>query len=456
MTVGRSPLRIDLNSLFQPAVKKGPKDLLEFEGSFKEIHQGIMALKKTGQLPYSVLPGDSILRDQVLDLVQKKSGYDNIVVLGIGGSALGASSIKMALDGPYHHLLKDSSPRLFVLDHIEPLTLHELFVRLGNQKNLFVVISKSGNTSETLAQTLLVKRYFKSVSPEDFVVITDSEEGFLRSWVQKENIASLPVPSGVGGRFSVFSPVGLFPLACSGVNITELLEGAHAMEELCHQAILAQNPAGLLAMTLHHWMQAGSSQMVLMPYADRLRLFSDWFAQLWGESLGKEHSLDGQKINLGSTPIKATGVTDQHSQLQLYLDGPYDKIIGLVEVEDFGVDGSLSEDFISDERIDFLKGRSLLELQAAELNATQASLTENQRPNFRLSLAQINEYQLGQLYQLFMNVIPYMGALMNINPFDQPAVEKIKRYTFGLMGKNGFLDYKEKYEFQNKREDLIF
>lgn len=452
----RHLLVLDLNHLFKPALEEGYESLNPLQDEFKDIHQGIHALKKTGHLPYATLPQDDILADNVILMARKYPQLDNVVVMGIGGSALGASSLYLAIKGAYSHLKKEKKPRLTVVDHIEPDSTLQLLSQIEDQKNLYVIISKSGNTSETLAQYLLLKKQIPDLGKNNLFIITDSHNGCLRDLAVKEDIPCLPIPSGVGGRFSVFSAVGLFPLALAGLNIKDLLDGAAHMEKQCLSSKLEQNPAGLLAMTLNGWIQKGYSQIVLMPYADRLRLVSDWFAQLWGESLGKAKTLDGQLKNVGSTAIKAVGVTDQHSQLQLYLEGPKDKIVLFLEVEEFLEKAHVYDGNCDDERMAFLKGKSLAQLMQAEKLATEECLRENGRPNATIRLSMINEFQLGQLYQLFMNVIPYMGALMNINPFDQPAVERIKKFTFGLMGRKDFGDFADKLKNQPKDKKLIF
>ncbi len=454
----RHKITLDLNNLFQPAISHGLKNLSKLEPQFKEMHQAVMVLKRTGHLPFSTLPEDPILLDNVLTQTKQYAKVQNIVVLGIGGSALGTASIYQAIHGAYANHLRaknKTQPKLHVVDHIDPTTVMDLFELIKDEKNLFVIISKSGNTSETLAQYLLIKKVFGEKSQENMFFITDPHNGFLRDFVAKNNLPSLTVPTGVGGRFSAFTSVGLFPLAVSGVNITELLDGARHVENECRQGVLAQNPAALIALCTYEWMQKHkTTQVVMLPYTDRLRLFSDWFAQLWGESLGKRYTVNGKEKFIGSTPLKSVGVTDQHSQLQLYLEGPKDKIIYFVEIEKFSQKATLSDNKLDDEKIDFLTGKSLQELMRAEKIATEESLRENNRPNATIKLTEINEFQIGQLYQLFMNVIPYMGALLNINAFDQPAVERIKQFTFGLMERKGFEEYKEK--IKDKKSDLIF
>lgn len=441
----RHALKLDLTHLFQPAMASGMPSLEIFDEAFKEIHLGVMALKKSGQLPFSKLPSDDILRDNVLVMARRYKDFDNVIVLGIGGSALGAASIYEAIKGRYHGLInreKSGSARLFVLDNIDPFAMNQVFDVIDGQKNLFVVISKSGNTSETLAQYRYVQHHFGERDSHRYFFITDPLEGCLKDLCDKNGHQGMAIPTGVGGRFSVFTAVGLLPLAVAGVDISLLLDGAAHAEEICKNSVLAQNHAALLALSYHHHINTNKkSQMVFMPYSDRLRLFSDWAAQLWGESLGKKDTVDGKEVFTGSTPIKSVGVTDQHSQLQLYLHGPRDKVVTFVEVEETKIPGFLGDQKYGDERIDFLKNKNISELLLTEKHATELALAECAVPNATIKMSEVNEFQIGQLYQLMMNVIPYMGVLMNINAFDQPAVERIKKFTFGLMGRTGYEEF---------------
>jgi len=449
----RHPLVLDLNNVFSPAVKGGLSSLSKKASAFKDAHKAVTALKGTGQLPYCKVPEDSVLLSQVVGYAEKYKDVDNVIVFGCGGSALGLSSIYSALKGPFH-LIKDNKPQLHVIDNVDPKTLTDIVNATKNSNNLYVLVSKSGNTSEILALKLFLTKEIKDFNNKLFI-ITDAHEGYLRDYAKKNEIPTLPVPLGVGGRFSVFTPVGLFPLAVCGVNVVQILDGATHAETLAQNPVLEQNPAGLLAMSLHALTAKKKvSQVVMMPYADRLRLFTDWFAQLWSESLGKKNHTDGKEAASGTTPIKSVGVTDQHSQLQLYLEGPKDKVVIFVEVENWSTQGMVSEEKINDERIDYLSGKSLAELLRVEKEATEETLRENDIPNLSIKMPFINEFQLGQLYQMWMNVIPYMGVLLDINAFDQPAVERIKKFTYGLMGRNGFEDIASSV-FKKKKE-LIF
>lgn len=447
------PLKLDLNNLFTPALKDGIADISELEKIFKECHPGVRALKQTGQLPYSKLPEDLVSLAEIQEAAKKYQGYQNVIVFGIGGSALGTLCLAQALLNPH----KLDAARLHVADYIDAFQMETLCQSVQGQKNLFVFVSKSGNTSETLAQLLYVKNRFPKTDKKDFFIVTDAKEGFLRQYASDENIATLPVPAGVGGRFSVFTAVGLFPLAVCGVDIAMMLKGAEHTETLCQNDLLVQNPAGLLATSLYYWTtQKNITQVVLMPYSERLVFLSDFFAQLWAESLGKKHTLDGKDSYTGTTAIKTSGPRDQHSQLQLYLEGPHDKVVLFIDVDEQGNDGNLGENSLTDDRIKFLSGKSLKALQASEKAASEESLRENNRPNLTLTLSAVNEFQMGQVCQLMMSVIPYMGVLLNINAFDQPAVERIKKFTYGLMGRKGFEDFGARLADQPKNKKLIF
>lgn len=433
-----SLLQIDLTSLYYPSMAEALHKPQDLQKGFEFVQKRIAKMNEAGLLGFSDLPFDQEMLESILQAKERYKNVKNIVVFGIGGSALGAQSIWYALNGAFANLQTErEDPRFFVIDHIEPLALQELQEQLDAKDTLFIIISKSGNTSETLAQYRFLCEHFKNLSLENLFIITDQDKGFLKKQAEEEGIATLPVPKNVGGRFSVLSPVGLFPLAVAGVDIERLLQGARTMEEFCRKNSLSDNPAALMALTWNYWLQEKKfSQVVMMPYSDRLRFFSDWFAQLFGESLGKVKE-DG---HVGFTPIKALGVTDQHSQLQLYLEGPRDKIICFVDVTNYKNEGSLGQKQFGDDRIDFLAGSSMAKLMHAEKQATQKSLSENSRPNQTITLSGLDEFQLGQLYQLFMHVVPFLGALLEINPFDQPAVERIKNLTFALMGRKGFED----------------
>lgn len=450
----KAPIRLDLNNFFSPSLTDGPGEISECSARFDEIHRGVKALRSTGQLAFAHVPDDIRAISETLALAEQFKGVKNVLVFGIGGSALGAKSVHQALGAPLGGVFANGA-RLHIVDNVDALTHLELAGTLRDEDNAFVFVSKSGNTAETLAQYLFAKKAFPKLSKDNVVFITDPGEGCLRDLAGKQGCAALSIPPGVGGRFSVFTPAGLFPLALAGHDIEALLEGARQGERLCREGVLTQNPAALLAFTSDHWFRKGMRQLVFMPYADRLALFADWAAQLFAESLNKKTTISGGSPAYGVTPIKALGTTDQHSQLQLYLDGVRDKLVLFLEVESVP-EARLAGEADGDDRLDFLSGKTLNELIAAEKRATEECLRENGRPNATAVLAAVNAFQIGQLYQVFMNVVPYLGALLDINAYDQPAVERIKKFTFGLMGKNGYGDFTQKMAENPKRREFLF
>ena len=374
---------------------------------------------------------------------------DNLVVLGIGGSALGNIALQAALRPPTHNLLPEGSrngPRLFVVDNVDPTHFDDVLEACeahgGLDRTLFNVISKSGETAETAAQFMIVRDMLRArygeKHAEKVVAVTDPAKGTMRKICDAEGYATLPVPEGVGGRFSVLSPVGLFSAAMVGIDLNALLDGAAEMDRRCSAPELDKNPAAMLAtLLIELGSRKGKVNHVMMPYANRLYLLADWFRQLWAESLGKEKDLTGETVFAGFTPIKALGATDQHSQIQLYREGPNDKVIGFVEVEKFTRDVDIPKGLGID-ALKYLEGSTLASLLSAEKRATEYACVESQRPNFTLRFPEINERTVGQFIQLWMVTTAYAGRMLGIDAYDQPAVELGKQATFGLMGRDGY------------------
>jgi glucose-6-phosphate isomerase len=260
----------------------------------------------------------------------------------------------------------------------------------------------------------------------------------LRAIADRESIATLPIPPGVGGRFSVLSAVGLLPAALVGIDIRALLEGARAMDRACDTGRLDRNPAGLFAAL--QWLahtEAGAPIHVMMPYSDRLDSAADWFRQLWAESLGKRHDLQRRDVFTGPTPVKALGATDQHSQVQLYMEGPFDKTVTFLAVDEPGRDVGIPPLYPDIDAIGYLGGRTLGQLLDAERRATAAALAERGRMNMTLALPRPDEHALGQLIMMLEIATIYAGALYEVDPLDQPGVELGKELTYGLMGRPG-------------------
>ena len=444
-------ISFDFGNLMAPALDGGV-DASLFGGKMAEAfgaaHAAVEAQRATGVLGFLDLPHASETVAQVRTLAEGYGQwFEDVVILGIGGSGLGAKALRDALLGPYWNDRSDEErdhfPRLHVVDNPDPYTMQGLFERVDPARTLFNVISKSGATAETMAQYLLVRETVEAAIGAEaarghFLFTTDPAEGALRRIGEAEDIPMLPVPENVGGRFSVLSPVGLLPAAVCGVDLDALLAGAAAMEERCRSGRLSENPAGVLAALLHHSDTVqGQPIHVLMPYSDRLRSVALWFQQLWAESLGKARTTDGKPTATGPTPVAALGATDQHSFLQLLMEGPKDKVVLFIQVTDHGPDSVIPQRHPEIEELAYLGGHSLGELINTERRATAEALRLQDRPNATLFLPEIGPGTLGQLLMLLQVATVYAGALYGVDPLDQPGVELSKRLTYGLMGREG-------------------
>ena len=313
----------------------------------------------------------------------------------------------------------------------------------------FNVISKSGSTAETLAQFLWTYKLLKGrvgdlKARERLIITTDPDQGPLRSLIHRERVPSLAVPPNVGGRFSVLSAVGLLPASLAGIDVDELLAGARFMDQCLKD--LDHNLAHRLAALFYLFATAKKCPiLVLMPYATSLAGLADWFCQLWAESLGKARDLHGNLVHAGSTPIRALGATDQHSQLQLYQEGPADKLIAFLTVGKFKHDLEIPDLYPDQEAMSYLAGRSFSELLRAEQQATAFNLMKAGRPSLTLNLPEVNPFTVGQLIYLLEVATVAAASLFGVNAFDQPGVEGGKQTACGLMGRPGFEDRRREF-----------
>lgn len=418
--------------------------------------------RNTGWERWRGLPFDPVRADhlrQVRAAAEKCRGrFDNLVVLGIGGSALGNIALQSALNPPTYNLLPPmgpgptrAGPRIFIVDNVDPAYFGAILRYCesagGLQRTLFNVISKSGETAETASQFMVVRDRLRGILGQGYasniVAITDPRQGTMRKICDEAGFTTLPVPDGVGGRFSVLSPVGLFSAAMAGIDLDALLDGAAAMDAPCSSPDLLRNPAAMLAWLLVELGQSkGKVNHVMMPYANALYLLADWYRQLWAESLGKQVDLRGETVYAGFTPIKALGTTDQHSQVQLYREGPNDKVFCLVEVQEFNGHEVAIPSGLGVEALTYLEGRPMSTLLNAEKRATEFALNESQRPNLTIRFPRIDAFHVGQFIYLWEMVTAYAGLMLNIDAYNQPAVETGKIATFGLMGRAGYEKHK--------------
>nr|WP_041276539.1 glucose-6-phosphate isomerase [Desulfosporosinus acidiphilus] len=425
------------------------EDLLGLQSKLDEAQTNLHALRDSGKLDFSLLLPEMLAQLPELcayaDEVAAK--FENFVVLGIGGSALGPLAVQQALNHYYYNELlpdqRSNRPRFYVLDNIDPVRFKELGQVLDPRKTLYNVISKSGNTSETMAQFLIVRDYLRHFCGESYadhiVVTTDQQKGNLLPIALKEGFKRFVIPSGIGGRFSELTPVGLLAAAICGIDVEQLLAGALEMDRRIRETKgVFANPAQLKSALSYLSWQKGKKISVFMPYVDGLKTMADWYAQLWAESLGKRYDRTGKAVSLGQTPVKALGVTDQHSQVQLYAEGPDDKVITFLTLEEFKDTQGIPVDSALPEDIQFLGGKTLEELLFAEQKATEYALTLAGRQHQKIILSALTPFNIGQLLLLLEWETAYMGELFNINAFDQPGVEEGKNGTYGLMGRAGY------------------
>ncbi len=417
------------------------------------IHADLQKRRKLGELPVYDLPFDKQVVAQIRKMADEiAEQFDAFVVLGIGGSALGTTAVARALlPGLYNQLdrnQRNGRPRLYVLDNVDPVPIKELLTHLDPQKTCFCVISKSGTTVETMSQFLIARQWLQAADGADhikqMVLVTDREKGVLRRLVASEGYRSFAVPDGVGGRFSVLTAVGLLPLAVAGVDIKRLLAGAADFSSRLDAPELMENPAYLNAALQYLGYNKGMPISVFMPYCDQLSNFADWFQQLWAESLGKEIRLDGSVDPVGPTLVKAIGATDQHSQIQLYMEGPKDKMLTFVTVA--SMDDIVFPEVVDIPELEYLAGQTAGTLLNSEQRATAAALARCGRPSVTLCLDVVSPESLGALMYMLEIQTLFAGALFNIDPLNQPGVEAGKNFTSALMGRPGFASVRNEIE----------
>jgi len=424
-----------------------PRDIAYLKPRLLEAIKQMRGQREVGQLEFLNLPYDAGAVATCQQAAESFAGIENLVIAGIGGSALGPAAIFSALCHPLHNLLdrdaRGEKPRLFVLDNVDPDYASAYFEFCDPRETVFNIISKSGATAETAAATLvifdLLKKRLGAKWRDHVICTTDPKSGDLRKLCEREKLPTLDLPPTVGGRFSVLSPVGLFPAFMLGLNAEAMLFGAGEMAEFCLSVEFERNPAAQLAALLYLFDTSyGKPIHVMMAYANSLYLLADWFRQLWAESLGKAVNLDGKTVNLGPTPVKALGATDQHSQAQLYIEGPFDKVFVFLEVKEFRRELKLPALYGNVSSLGYLGGQTMNKLLASEFAATREALAKNQRPSLTITFPRLDASSVGEFFMLFEIVTALCGHLYHINPFDQPGVELGKRLTYGLMGRKGY------------------
>jgi glucose-6-phosphate isomerase len=394
-----------------------------------------------------------------------RSEFDTLVVLGIGGSILGTRALCSAVCPPFqgcHPSSGDEGARLIFADNLDPRTLGAILDEVDLHKTAFNVVSKSGETAETMSQFLVVReRLLKVLGGVDYsrhvVITTDAETGARRQIVNDEGFRSLSIPPEARGHLAVFSTVGLFPAAVAGIDVHALVAGAHHMEEQCRTAQPSENPAMLLAAT--HYLahtRKGRTTQVVMPYADSLRAVGEWYARFWAETLARTQDRDGRPIVCGQTTVPAVGATDQHSLLQLLVDGPDDKIVTFIQVDDFGPRVEVPSGYSDLEDVGYLGGHALGELLNLEQRATEVMLGRRGRPSATIRIPAVNAYTVGQLMQLLARTTLSAAALYRVEPWSHPALEESRRLAWAMAGRKGFEELRSEVEAWMQKRDPRF
>jgi len=438
-------LRLDYNNMLTHTLGEhgiSQETLVKLAPQIEKANKAMVEKRAKGQMAWRELPyNQKEVVTEINNYVnEKKDQIDAFVVLGIGGSALGPMAVQQALNHPYYNELprekRGSFPKLYVVDNVDPERLVYLFQTIDPTRCLFNVISKSGSTSETMSQFMIIQQLLeekvgKEKAKELIVCTTDAVSGNLITIAKQEGYKYFIIPSAVGGRFSELTPVGLLPAAFCGLDIAGLLEGAAQMDK---------NPEAAHMYALLHYigMTEGKNISVMMPYADSLKYISDWYAQLWAESLGKKFDVNGNVVNVGQTPVKALGATDQHSQVQLYAEGPYDKIVVFIGVDEYRETITIPKTYADMPSLGFLGGVTHNQLIKTEQDATEYALTKAGRLNMTITLPKVTPQTIGQLLYFFEVATAYAGELLNIDAFDQPGVEEGKNATYAMFGRPGY------------------
>ena len=389
-----------------------------------------------GKLPFVNLPHWPALKAELAALAPRLKKFKHMLLLGIGGSALGARALQKTFfpqqDQPGHE-----GPWLWIADNIDPGAMWAYFTKLPPQDTVVVAVSKSGGTIETTSQYFLARQWLKDhMGPawKDHLIMVTGEQGFFRSESEKNGYTTLPVPENLGGRYSVLSAVGLIPAQFLGIDCEALVNGALSVssplfDTILSPKILANHPAWQLATWNWSIIDSGYDQVIFFVYVPKMATFGAWFGQLWAESLGKNGK--------GSMPIPAVGVTDQHSLQQMFLGGPKNKGCLFVTAEDQPQGLAFPDDMPAE--YGFLRGKALGELLTAETLGSKMVLAQAGVPLVELRLSDCAEYQVGSLMGLLELTTLFTGWLLSIDPLDQPAVELGKRLAKARLGAEGLV-----------------
>ena len=447
----KDQLFVDVDHIFGKTWSVKAEDLERYEARIRKAAADVEKIRNTGKgpdgsqvlfphLPY-LLDEDLLIsegeKEALLDLNETAKKFDVLISIGIGGSYLGNQALFDLFCGPYWNQLtkeeRKGYPQIYFSgQNVDPVSLTDLASCIKREagriadrrmKVLFLVISKSGTTIEPVTAVRGLKKLLASICDIHLMAITDKEKGRIRPLAEKEHFPCFTVPDGIGGRFSVFSQVGLVFASLAGIPIEEFLQGAQMVEEACRSEDISENPALMLAALKFIAMKEyGMTAEVVMPYGDKLRSFGWWYAQLLGESLGKKYDLQGNIVYNGRTPVAAVGTTDMHSLTQEHQQGKKNKLVQFISVEHLPADLTV----LCDEK-DASGPVPMSRMLAAARRANEEALASEERMSCHIAMKELTPYHVGALMYFFFLTIAYEGALANVNAFDQPGVEDYKK-----------------------------
>ncbi|MGQ9823974.1 MAG: glucose-6-phosphate isomerase [Desulfotomaculales bacterium] len=452
-----SLLTIDAGHLLEEGGDPGAL-VRRYGGSFAEFQESL----RENRTPLTL----SFEEEKSLPEIKRLAGhlrdrYANVLVLGIGGSALGFRAVLQFLKGPFYNLEKNARPRVFVLDNIDPAVVAKLGELLDFSRTALIYTSKSGSTPETAAGFLHFYRLYREAGgdPRDLVIICDRAENGINRIAKNLGCHLLPIPRDLPGRYSVLSSVGFLPSEIAGIDSAEMLAGARAVHRAAAGTPAPENAVFVLGAALYEHALRGRSVHVLFNYSSLLFDFGLWFMQLWAESLGKRLSTSKEPVHAGTTPLACLGATDQHSLLQLFKEGPDDKVYGFVKIGEFPADVALTGQFPAEKEYAYFAGHTFGEQLGIEALATEVSLAKAGRPCYRITLKGVSPSALGALFYFFEALVVYSAHLWRVNPFDQPGVEEGKKITYALLGREDFAAlapvFEEEIAGYNRRQKLF-
>ena len=421
----------------------------QFDVKYGTVFEEFLKPLKNGQSPLNLSLQEAAAVPRIRELAQYiKEKYDYVLLLGIGGSALGTKAVVHFLRGPFYNLEQSTKPLLLVLDNLDPALISQALAVVDISRTAVIYTSKSGSTPETAAQFIFFYQQYQAAggSLEDIVIICDPGDNGINHIAQKLKCHLLHIPKDLPGRYSVLSSVGFLPAEITGIDSTKLMDGAQAMHNSIINTPLKQNAVFQLGNALFELSKQGKSIHALFNYSSLLFEFGLWFVQLWAESLGKKTTLTGQIVHTGTTPLTSVGATDQHSILQLYKEGPADKVFGFITIKDHKVNIALPEAFPSEKEYMYFTGHTMAEQLKIEQLATEMTLVGAGRPCYRITLKDTSPECLGALFYLYEALVVYTAGLLQINPFDQPGVEEGKNITYSLMGRQDYADKRATYQ----------